>query len=185
MRLTKFRQILVLPPLMSALSSFNWISCKFNPLLCKRWFSFRTALLLFSYVNVNGPLFSANSILRSIVCNYLYVTVFLRNVFFKKLLTHLIIITYTTPHQGMAGHIKFYIIFLKQINCCVSSNIKLVPLLLNKDDSVPLHLKNLDRPLIQAGELYDDTKSKHIHVSTKFASKITMLCKFYYLRVCY
>ena len=105
--------------------------------------------------------------------------------FFKKLLTHLIIITYTTPHQGMAGHIKFHIIFLKQINCCVSSNIKLVPLLLNKDDSVPLHLKNLDRPLIQAGELYDGTKSKHIHVSTKFGSKITMLCKFYYLRVCY
>ena len=162
MRLTNFKQILVLPPLMSALSSFDWMSCKFNPLLCKRWFSFRTALLLFSYVNVNGPLFSANSILHSIVCNYLYVTVFLRNGFFKKRLTHLIIITYTTPHQGMAGHIKFHIIFLKQINCCVSSNIKLVPLLLNKDDSVPLHLKNLDKPLIQAGELCDGTKSKHM-----------------------
>ena len=162
MRLTNFKQILVLPPLMSALSSFDWMSCKFNPLLCKRWFSFRTALLIFSYVNVNGSFFSANSILHSIVCNYLHVTVFLRNAFFKKRLMHLIIITYTPFHQGMAHHIKFQIILLKQINCCVSTDIKLVPLLLNKDDSVPLHLKNLDKPLIQAGELCDGTKSKHM-----------------------
>ena len=62
----------------------------------------------------------------------------------------------------MAQHIKFHIILLKQINCCVSTDIKLVPLLLNKDDSVPLRLKNLDKPLIQAGELYDATKSKHM-----------------------
>ena len=75
---------------------------------------------------------------------------------------HLIIITYTPSHQGMAQHIKFHIILLKQINCCVSTDIKLVPLLLNKDDSVPLRLKNLDKPLIQAGELYDATKSKHM-----------------------
>ena len=74
---------------------------------------------------------------------------------------HLVIITYT-PHQGMAHHIKFHIILLKQINCCASTDIKLVPLLLNKDDSVPLHLKNLDKPLIQAGELCDGTKSKHM-----------------------
>ena len=125
---------------------FDEIYCKFIHLLCKKWFSFRTVSLLFSYVHIDGPLFSINSILHRIVCNYFYVTVFLSNAFFKQHLTHLFIITYTPPHQRMTSHLKFHLIFPKQINCCgkqISSDPKLVPFLLNIDDSVPLHLKIL------------------------------------------
>ena len=84
----------------------------------------------------------AHLILHSIVCNYFYVTVFLHNVFFKQL------IIYNPPHKGMTSHIKSHLVFFKQIICCVSSDIRLVLLLLNVDDGVPLHLKNLDKPLI-------------------------------------
>ena len=163
MKLPKLQQILVLQRLikccgnfltcwhgllMSTLSLFDGISCKFIHLLCKRWFNFRTASLLFLFVNIDDPLFSINSILHSIVCNYFYVTVFLPHAFFKPHLTHLIIITYTPPHQGMTSHIKFHLVFFRQTICCVVSDIRLVPLLLNADDCVILHLKNLDKPLI-------------------------------------
>ena len=75
---------------------------------------------------------------------------------------HLIILIFTPPHQGMACGIKFHLIFLKQMNCAVSFDVKLVPLLLNTDHSVPIHLKNINKTLIQAAESYNGTNSKHI-----------------------
>ena len=62
----------------------------------------------------------------------------------------------------MACGIKLHLIFLEQINCAVSFDVKLVPLLLNIDHSVPIRLKNLNKPLIQAVKSYDSTDSKHI-----------------------
>ena len=62
----------------------------------------------------------------------------------------------------MAYGIKFHLIFAEQINCAVSFDVKLVPLLLNIDHSVPICLKNLNKPLIQAVKSYDGTDSKHI-----------------------
>ena len=62
----------------------------------------------------------------------------------------------------MACGIKVHLIFLEQINCAVSFDVKLVPLLLNIDHSVPIRLKNLNKPLVQAVKSYDGTDSKHI-----------------------
>ena len=74
-----------------------------------------------------------------------------------------------TPHQGIACGIKFHLIFLEQINYAASFDVKLVPLLLNIGHSVPIRLKNLNKPLIQVAESYDGTNSKHIlHVNENF-----------------
>ena len=62
----------------------------------------------------------------------------------------------------MACGIKLHLIFIEKINCAVSFDVKLVPLLLNIDHSVPIRLKNHYKPLIQAVKSYDSTDSKHI-----------------------
>ena len=80
----------------------------------------------------------------------------------EQYLTHLIILVFTPPRQGVACRIKFNLLFLEEINCAVSFDIKLMSLLLNIDRSVPLRLKNLNKPLIQAAESYHSTNSNHI-----------------------
>ena len=82
---------------------------------------------------------------------------------------HLTILIFTPPHQGIACGIKFHLIFLEQINYAASFDVKLVPLLLNIGHSVPIRLKNLNKPLIQVAESYDGTNSKHfLHVNENF-----------------
>ena len=69
----------------------------------------------------------------------------------------------------MACVIKFHLIILEQINYAASFYVKLVPLLLNIGHSVPIYLKNFNKPLIQVAESYDGTNSKHIlHVNENF-----------------
>ena len=74
----------------------------------------------------------------------------------------------------MACGIKLHLIFLEQINCAVSFDVKLVPLLLNIDHSVPIRLKNLNKPLIQAVKSYDGTDFKHILRANKNFCKNTI-----------
>ena len=62
----------------------------------------------------------------------------------------------------MACGIKLHLIFIEKINCAVSFDVKLVPLLLNIDHSVRICLKDLNKALIQAAKSYDGTDSKHI-----------------------
>ena len=92
----------------------------------------------------------------------------------KQYLTHLIILIFTPPHQGVACGIKFNLLFLEQITCAVSFDVKLMSLLLNIDRSVPLCLKNLNKPLIQAAEPYHGTNSSHIPRVNENAIKNTI-----------
>ena len=74
----------------------------------------------------------------------------------------------------MACGIKFNLLFLEEMNCAVSFDVKLMSLLLNIDRSVPLCLKNLSNPLIQAAEPYHGTNSSHIPRVNENAIKNTI-----------
>ena len=106
----------------------------------------------------------------------------------KQYLTPLIILIFTPPHQGVACGIKFNLLFLEKINCAASFDVKLMSLLLNIDLSVPLRLKNLNKPLIQAAESYYGTNSSHIPCVNENAIKNTIALKVlltsYILRTC-
>ena len=91
----------------------------------------------------------------------------------------------TPPHHGVAGGLKFNLMFSKQIHFCVSSNVTLITLLLTIDDSAPLHLKNLNTPLIQASKDRQGNTLLIFRGPTNTSSKTVMLCKSYYLHICY
>ena len=54
------------------------------------------------------------------------------------------------------------------MNCCVSLNVKFVPLLVNVGDGVPLWLKKFEKALLQAVESRHATNSKCYVGSTTF-----------------
>ena len=101
--------------LISTLPSFQGIPCKFNRLSCKRWFCVRAVSIGFLYINVNGLLFSTNSMSHSIVCNSTYVTLYLLNTFFLSNAWRILLFSHTLL-SIRAGGVEFHLRFPERIN---------------------------------------------------------------------
>ena len=76
----------------------------------------------------------------------------------------LTIFLYIPPHQGEAGGLKFHVIFLELIYCCVSSAVKFEALSMRMEVGVALLLKNPVNPFMHADvhALYEGTNSTQI-----------------------